>query len=51
MNVCPETARGTEVEELYSRSELAKMTVSQRIEYEESALQDLTLEEIENMLQ
>ena len=38
LNACPETARGTEVEELYSRSELAKMTVSQRIKYEESAM-------------
>lgn len=38
LSACPETVRGTEVEELYSRSELAKMTVTQRIKYEESAM-------------
>lgn len=38
LNSCPETIRGTEVEELFTRSELAKMTVAQRIKYEESAM-------------
>lgn len=35
---CPEKAKGTEIEELYIRSELAKMTVEQRIKYEESVM-------------
>lgn len=35
---CPEKAKGTEIEELYIRSELAKMTVEQRIKYEESIM-------------
>ena len=35
---CPEKAKGTEIEELYTRSELANMTVEQRIKYEESIM-------------
>ena len=35
---CPERAKGTEIEELYIRTELAKMTVEQRIKYEESIM-------------
>ncbi len=38
LDSCPEKAKGTEIEELYIRSELAKMTVEQRIKYEESIM-------------
>ncbi len=36
--VCPEKVRGTEIEDLYVKSELAKMTVEQRLKYEESIM-------------
>lgn len=36
--VCPENVRGTEIEELYLKSELAKMTVEQRKTYEEGIM-------------
>ena len=38
MQACPDAMKGTEIEELFTRSELAKMTVSQRIKYEESLM-------------
>lgn len=38
LDTCPENIKGTEVEELYIRAELAKMTVAQRIKYEESLM-------------
>ena len=36
--VCPERFKGTEIEDLYVRSELAKMTVEQRLKYEEEIM-------------
>lgn len=36
--VCPEKARGTEIEDLFTKSELAKMTIEQRLKYEESIM-------------
>lgn len=38
MEKCPEKVKGTEIEELYIRSELAKMTTEQRIKYEEEVM-------------
>ena len=38
MLVCPEKFKGTEIEDLYVKSELAKMTVEQRLKYEESIM-------------
>ena len=35
---CPEVLKGTEIEELYIRSELAMMTTEQRIKYEEDVM-------------
>ena len=35
---CPERFKGTEIEDLYVKSELAKMTVEQRLKYEESIM-------------
>ena len=35
---CPEEVKGTEIEDLYIRSELAKMTKEQRIKYEEEIM-------------
>ena len=36
--VCPEKVMGTEIEDLFVKSELAKMTVEQRLKYEESIM-------------
>ena len=36
--VCPEKVIGTEIEDLFVKSELAKMTVEQRLKYEESIM-------------
>lgn len=38
MQRCPDKLRGTEIEELYIRSELAMMTTEQRIKYEEDVM-------------
>ena len=36
--VCPEKFKGTEIEDLYIKSELAKMTIEQRIKHEEGIM-------------
>ena len=36
--VCPEKFKGTEIEDLYTKSELAKMTIEQRLKYEEDIM-------------
>lgn len=36
--LCPEKFKGTEIEELFVKSELAKMTVEQRLKYEEGIM-------------
>ena len=36
--VCPEIFKGTEIEDLYIKSELAKMTIEQRIKHEEGIM-------------
>ena len=36
--VCPEKFKGTEIEDLYTKSELAKMTIEQRIKHEEGIM-------------
>lgn len=38
LNSCPEIVRGTEIEELYRLSELAKMSLEQRIKIEEEVM-------------
>ena len=38
LHVCPEKVKGTEIEDLYIQSELAKMTVEQRKKYEEEIM-------------
>ena len=37
-NLCPEKFKGTEIEDLYIKSELAKMTIEQRIKHEEGIM-------------
>lgn len=52
LEACPEKAKGTEIEELYTRSELAKMTIEQRIKYEEDVMtQNDILNSIEEQLE
>ena len=38
LGYCPEEVKGTEIEDLFIRSELAKMTKEQRIKYEEEVM-------------
>lgn len=38
LNECPESIRGTEIEELFTQSELAKMSLEQRIKIEEGIM-------------
>lgn len=38
LHECPESMKGTEIEELFAKSELAHMSVHQRINYEESVM-------------
>lgn len=38
LNSCPEKAKGTEIEDLYTKSELAKMTHEQRLTYEKEVM-------------
>ena len=38
LDSCPEKVKGTEIEDLYIQSELAKMTTEQRIKYEEEVM-------------
>lgn len=38
LETCPDQVQGTEVEDLFIRSELAKMTVEQRLKYEEDIM-------------
>ena len=38
LSTCPDAVKGTEIEDLFIQSELAKMTIEQRIKYEESIM-------------